>query len=125
MVLNLVFLVHALSAVFYGLLLVFLPHWVAGLLTGGAAVLQPLGEALARLYGICCIGIGVATWLARSSSSTHARRLVLIAMLATESLGFLVGFTIPFPTARYFTILFYLIFVLAYLYVLLFRPQEI
>jgi hypothetical protein len=124
MFLNLVFLLHALSSVLFAVPLLLVPAWLIGLLTGGAPV-NPLAEDLARLYGVGLVLITVVTWMARSSPSSNARRIVVISMLVNEALGAVVSLTIHFPLARWVAVISYLLFAVAYAYILLFRPRDI
>lgn len=124
MQLNLVFLLHSLSALLYAFLLLLFPAWLASTLGIPAADVTPIAIDFARLYGVCCLGIAVITWLGRTTASLPGRRAILIAMLVLETAGFLVGFTIHYPLARAFTIVFYLLFVLMYVYIWIFRKDD-
>ena len=122
--LNLILLLHALLSIPFAAWLLIDPAGLAAWLTGGA-VLSPVGAIYARLYGGCLILIAVLTWTARVSPSSPARRLVVVAMLIQQILGALISLTFPFPFAKWFSLVFFVVFAIAYAYILIFRPQEI
>ena len=125
MQLNLVFLAHALSSAIFAFLLLLFPDWVMKTLLGiPVADVTFVAIDLARLAGAYCVEIAVITWLGRTTASLPGRRVILISMFVLQSVGVLVGFTVHYPLARNFTILFYLIFALAYLYIWLFRKDD-
>ena len=123
MFLNFVFLVHGALAFLFGILLLFVPQWLAMQLTG--ANLPPVGVVFARFYGVCCFLIFLLTWMARWSPSRLARYLVLVSLLITETLGAVVSFWIPFTFLMTLSILSFLLFALVYAWILFFMPDEI
>ena len=125
MQLNLVFLAHAVSSAIFAFLLLLFPDWVMKTLLGiPASDVTPIAIDLVRLAGAYCVGITVITWKGRTTASLPGRKVILISMFVLQSVGVLVGLTVHYPSARNITILFYLIFALAYLYIWLFREDD-
>ena len=125
MQLNLLFLLHALSAALFGLVLLLVPGWFATQLGVPSADVTDIAVDFARLFSVCCFGIALLTWMTRASPSKYARRVVVISMFILELVGLVVAFTLHYTLAKYFTIFVFAIFTLAYLYILLFRQMDI
>ncbi len=123
MILDLVFILHALASLIFALPLLFDPSGFSNWFTG--APLTTEGVIFGRLYGGCLVLIAHATFRATLAYSYYARHLVLWVMLVQQLLGAALCFTFVSSPAFLMSLFFFVVFAIGYLYVLIFRPGDI
>jgi len=80
-------IIKAIVCLTFGVLLVFLPAWLLGLM---GASLSPGGTYTAREYGAALFGTLMLTWFARNAVSNEARRPILLDLFVYDAIGFVV-----------------------------------
>jgi hypothetical protein len=80
-------IIKAIVCLAFGVLLVFFPGWLMGLM---GAPLDLVGTYLARLYGAALLGTLMLTWFARGAVSNEARRPILVDLVVYDAIGFAV-----------------------------------
>jgi hypothetical protein len=125
MILDLIFILHAVATLPFAIWLIADPQGLAQLLA--LPTLTPGGEIFARLYAGCLVLIAHTTFLASLSFSYYARHLVLWVMLIQQILGIFlcVVYFAGYATVFYFALALFVVFAIAYLFILVLRPGDI
>jgi hypothetical protein len=84
-------IIKAVVCLIFGLILLFLPAWILGLL--GSAYC-PAAAVTAREYGAALIGVLMLTWFARNAEDSIARRAIIINLFVYDAIGFVAMLTL-------------------------------
>lgn len=128
MVPNWIFLVHAALSLVLALLLLFYPDWFTELVTGVTwtpGQMADVAVVYARFSAVGLILIVLGTSFARRSASTRVRWVAVVSMVLISLVGLAVSFRIPFQPLKNLALVTNAIFVLAYLWILYFKSDEI
>ncbi len=90
MKLKTLFIIHAIIALFFGIVFVFAP---AATLAPYGVTTNATGLSLGRLLGAAYLGFAVIAWCARNTEESAARQAIV--------LGFFLGFTAGFGASLY------------------------
>ena len=88
MKLSTLFTISAIVTALFGLTFVLVPEASISLY---GVTLSPGGALVARLFGAALLGYAVLTWFARNAGESEARKAIILAMVISETIGFIVA----------------------------------
>ena len=79
-------IIKAVVCLVFGIILLFLPGWILGLL---GSTYGPGAALTAREYGAALIGVLILTWFGRNSEDSTARRAIIADLFVYDGVAFI------------------------------------
>ena len=88
MKLSTMFVIYAFISALFGFAFIFVPDRSLALY---GITLSPGGIPIARLFGVALLEFALLAWFARNAGDSEARKAIILAIFAGETIGFIVA----------------------------------